>query len=73
MADAGAREIRALLTSADGDLDADLQALGEALPEDDAETPTPDSAFDALRRVRRSYQRLGREVRATKTSSGAAA
>jgi hypothetical protein len=71
MADAGAREIRALLTSADGDLDADLQALGEALPEDDAETPTPDSAFEALRRVRRSYQRLGRQVRATKTSSGA--
>ena len=71
MADAGSREIRALLTSADADLDANLQALGEALPEEDAETPTPDSAFDALRRVRRSYQRLARRVRAIKTSSAA--
>jgi hypothetical protein len=71
MADAGAREIRALLSSTDGDLDSDLQALGEALPEDDAETPTPDSAFDAMRRVRRSYQRLARQVRAIKTSSAA--
>ena len=43
MADAGSREIRTLLTSADGDLDANLQAFGEALPEDDAEAPTPDS------------------------------
>jgi len=71
MADAGSREIRTLLTSPDGDLDANLQAIGEALPDDDAEVPTPDSAFKALRNVRRSYQRLGRRVRAIKTSSGA--
>ena len=71
MADAGSREIRALLTSADGNLDANLQALGEALPEDDAEATTPASAFEALRNVRRSYQRLGRRVRAIKTSCGA--
>ena len=71
MADAGSREIRALLTSADADLDANLQALGEALAEDDAEVPTPDSAFEALRKVRRSYQRLARQVRAVKTASRA--
>ena len=71
MADAGTREIRALLTGTDENLDASLQALGEALPDDDAEVTTPDSAFEALRNVRRSYQRLGRRVRAIKTSSAA--
>jgi hypothetical protein len=71
MADGGAREIKALLSTEDGNLEAHLRTLGESLPEDDVEAPVPEETFEALRNVRRSYKRLARSIRGIKTSSSA--
>jgi hypothetical protein len=70
--DDGAREIRALLETSDDELQTHLQTLSEPLPEDDPAAGTTDwTTFDALRNVRRFYQRLARRVRAIRTSSRA--
>ena len=57
-----ARRIRARLTAPSDGLDADLETLGAALPQDDPEAPTPPAAYAALTDIRRFYGRLARDI-----------